>query len=917
MRFKRWCASFLGGLALFGALGNSVAYGADRKILPGHVPSVVQKLPTNGRLAATNRLALAIGLPLRNQAGLNSFLREVYDPTSLNFHHYLTPEQFTTQFGPTEQDYAAVMDFAQTNGLAITHTHGNRVLLDVTGNVAVIERALHITLRTYRHPTEARDFYAPDTEPTVAASLPVLDISGLSDYGRPRSFLHRKPAGEQAGTAIGSAPGGAYMGKDFRTAYVPGTALNGFGQMVGLVELSGYDPNDIFAYEALAHLPDVPLQNVLLDGSVGDEVANGDAEAEACLDIEMAMAMATNLAAVVVFEAPYTSTTFNDVLNTMAASNQIKQFSSSWALPAGSNQTSDQIFQQMAAQGQSFFQASGDGDAWTSPIWVPADSPNVTVVGGTTLTTATRGASYVSEQVWNEGNLGATWGYNGRTNNYWGSGGGVSTSYAIPYWQTNVNMTTNLGSTTMRNIPDVALTANNIYLTHGSGTNSVVGGTSCAAPLWAGFMALVNQQAAELGQAPAGFINPAIYALGESTNYKAFFNDITVGSNTWSGSPDLYYAVPGYDLCTGWGTPAGTNLINALAGGAPDPLVISPLGGFIGNGAVGGPFNGTVQVFNLKNAGTGSLAWSLSNTSAWLSVSDWSGTLGAGGQSNVTVGLTSAASSLAAGTYTATVFYTNLTTLVAHPRLFTLRVGQSLVQDGGFESGSYCHWTLVGNTEKISALNPYVPYIYNGVESPHAAYNPVHSGNYGAFLGDSILAVLYQTLPTCPGQAYLLSFWLENPVGGSPVANHIEQFQVNWNTNATITNTLFSLPTQPNTPAFAWTNFNLVVTATGSNTTLQFGAENQPDYFGLDDVSVTAIPPPSFTALSRASNGLAFTWNTLANVNYRLQYTTNLAQPNWLNLGSVIVAATNSLTAVDTNAVNPSLPRFYRVAVSP
>ena len=476
-----------------------------------------------------------------------------------------------------------------TNGLALTHTHANRVLLDVTGNVADIERALHITLRTYRHPTEDRDFYAPDTEPTVAASLPVLDISGLSDYGRPRSLLHLRPAGEQAVPEIGSAPGGAYMGRDFRTAYAPGTALNGFGQMVGLVELSGYDPNDIFAYEAQARLPDVPLQNVLLDGSVGDEVANGDAEAEACADIEMALAMATNLAAVVVFEAPYISTTFNDVLNAMTASNQIKQLSSSWALPVGPSQTTDQIFQQMGAQGQSFFQASGDGDAWTSPIWAPADSPNITVVGGTTLTTAARGAGYVSEQVWNVGNQGAALGHNGSTNDYWGSGGGVSTSYAIPYWQTNVNMTTNLGSTTRRNIPDVALTANNIYITHGSGSNSVVGGTSCAAPLWAGFMALVNQQAADLGHASAGFINPAIYALGESTNYQACFNDITVGSNTWSGSPDLYYAVPGYDLCTGWGTPAGTNLINALAGGAPDPLVISPLAGFVANGAAGGP----------------------------------------------------------------------------------------------------------------------------------------------------------------------------------------------------------------------------------------------------------------------------------------------------------------------------------------
>jgi hypothetical protein len=475
-------------------------------------------------------------------------------------------------------------------------------------------------------------------------------------------------------------------------------------------------------------------------------------------------------------------------------------------------------------------------------------------------------------------------------------------------------MTFNLGSTNMRNVPDVALTADNVYLTHASGASNFVAGTSCAAPLWAGFMALVNQQAAGLGHASAGFINPAIYALGESTNYSACFHDITTGSNTWSGSPNLYYAVPGYDLCTGWGTPAGTNLINALAGGAPDPLVITPLAGFVASGAASGPFNGSAQTFNLNNAGVTALDWSLINTSSWLVVSQWSGTLGAGSQSNVAVSLASAANTLAAGIYTATVFFTNLITLAAQPRLFTLRVGQSLVQDGGFESGSFCHWTLAGNTVKIL---PNGPYIYNGVESPHTAYNPVHSGNYGAFLGQSTLAVLYQSLPTYPGQEYLLSFWLENPMAGSPLANHMEQFEVNWNTNSAITNTIFSLPTQPNTPAFVWTNFNLVVTATGTNSTLQFGAENQPDYFGLDDVSVTAIPPPTFSGFSQASNGLAFTWNTLANVGYLLQYTTNLSQANWLNLGSAITAATNTLTGMDTNAVNSSPQRFYRVSVSP
>jgi len=900
-----------GGLAILAAMVICPGANAALKTLPGHVPAVVAHLNSTGRLPATNRLDLAIGLPLQNQAGLNSFLHDLYDPASTSYHHYLTPEQFTAQFGPTEQDYQAVADFARTNGLTVTHTHGNRVLLDVNGKVSDIEKAFHITLHTYRHPTEDRNFFAPDTEPSVETGMPILDISGLSDYAKPRPMLHQRPVTFNGGPqpAVGSAPNGEFMGQDFRNAYAPGATLNGFGQMVGLVEFSGYDPNDIFAYEAKAGLPDVPLQNVLLDGSIGDEVANGDSEAEVCLDIEMPMAMATNLAAVVVFEAPYNTANmafWNDILNAMAASNQIKQCSSSWGFSGAPDQTADQIFRQMAAQGQSFFQASGDGDAWTSPILEPAESTNITIVGGTTLSMNGSGGSYLSETVWNWGNIGKSWGGNGSTNDYWGSGGGVSANFGIPYWQASVNMMTNLGSSTMRNIPDVALTADNVYVTHGTGTNGSFGGTSCAAPLWAGFMALVNQQAAGMDSPPAGFINPAIYALGNSSNYAACFNDITTGSNTWSGSPNLYYAVPGYDLCTGWGTPAGTNLMNALADGPPDPLVIAPLAGFVANGAAGGPFNGTGQIFTLNNAGAGSLNWSLINTSAWFTVSNPGGILAPGNQTSVTVSLAPAADALPAGNYSAAVFFTNLTTHIAQPRIFSVRVGQSLVQDGGFESGTFSRWLLAGNT--ITNL-PGGPYIYNGVETPHPGYNPVHSGNYGAFLGDSSLAVLYQTLPTYPGQKYLLSFWLKNPAGGAG-----EQFQVNWNTNGTATNTIYS---QLNPPAFAWTNFNFVVTATGTNTTLQFGAENQLDYFGLDDVSVTVVPPPSFSGLARATNGLAFTWNTLANVGYILQYKTNLLQPNWLNLGGTNTATTNTLTQSDTNAFGASPQRFYRVSVSP
>ena len=140
------------------------------------------RLTPAGRLPATNELFLSIGLPLRNEGELNELLRQLYDPASTNFHKFLTPSEFAARFGPTEPDYQAVMKFAEANGLAIAGTHPNRVVLDVEGSVSNVERAFQITLRTYRHPAEARNFFAPDTEPSVPANLSVVTVEGLSDY---------------------------------------------------------------------------------------------------------------------------------------------------------------------------------------------------------------------------------------------------------------------------------------------------------------------------------------------------------------------------------------------------------------------------------------------------------------------------------------------------------------------------------------------------------------------------------------------------------------------------------------------------------------------------------------------------------------------------------------------------------------
>ena len=635
---------------------NTSGPGSGRQVLHGHTPAAIARfgLQPQGRLAGTNRLNLAIGLPLRNTNALGRLLQDIYDPASPQFHHYLTPAQFTGQFGPTEQDYEAVVQFVKSHGLEITATHSNRLLLDVAGQVADVENVFRVTLRTYRHPQENRVFYAADVEPSLDLAVPVLHISGLDNYAVPRPMnVHKTPVGNSTSTApaLGSGPSGTYMGNDFRAAYLPGVSLTGSGQVLGLVEFDGYYTNDIAAYESQTGLPNVPLKSVLLDGFDGTP---GNNNVEVALDIDMAICMAPGLSAVVVYEGYQP----DSVLNRMATDNLARQLSASWTYVIDSS--TEQIFQQFAAQGQSFFNASGDDDAWVGLVNTPCDDPYITVVGGTTLTTTGPGGSWVSETVWN-------WG------NGTGSGGGISTTYPIPAWQQGIDMTANHGSTTMRNLPDVALTADNVYVIADNGSPFSVGGTSCATPLWAALIALVNQQAAAGSNSPAGFINPAVYMIGTDPDYAASFHDITTGNNAWSGSSGLFPAAPGYDLCTGWGTPAGTNLIKSLA--MPEALQITPRTTFSATGVPGGPFDVTSQNYTLTNVGAATLNWTLANTSLWLNVSSAGGSLAQGGPATiVTASLAPAAYNLTAGVYTASVGLTNLNDGVGQSRQFTLNV---------------------------------------------------------------------------------------------------------------------------------------------------------------------------------------------------------------------------------------------------
>jgi subtilase family serine protease len=741
--------------------------------------------------------------------------------------------------------------------------------LGVKGSANAVEKLFHVQLNVYQHPSQPRTFYAPVSQPMLDKAIPITWVGGLDNFSPPRpqgfgTFLpHLAPP---AIAADGSGIGGTYLGSDFRQAYVPGVTLTGEGQAVALVEFDSYYTNDIIAYANQAGLTNVPLQNVLLDGSSGSPGPNNG---EVALDIEMALAMAPGVSNVIVYQTA-ASGFGDDILNRIATDNSAKQISSSWNF--GVDPNTEQIFLQFAAQGQSYFNASGDGDAYVSGVPNPDDDPNITIVGGTTLTTAPDG-SWSEESAWNRGGG-------------LGTGGGISAAYPIPRWQQGINMATNLGSVTHRNIPDVAMVADNVEVIYDNGTVSGFYGTSCAAPLWAGFMALVNQQAAANGTPSAGFVNPAIYRIGSSTNCNAMFHDITNGNNTSANSPTQFYAVPAYDLCTGWGTPNGSNLINALA--TPESLYISPAHDFTSTGPLGGPFTPASQTYAITNFGTATLSWQLSAGSNWLSLSATSGILNPGASTAVTGTLNSLAATLPAGTYTNIEYFTNQTDGVVQAIRFILQVWGSLIANGGFETASFTGWTNFGNTSST--------YVITG--STYA-----YSGEYGAKLGPAVsLGYLAQTVGTAPGQPYWLSLWLDSPDGKAP-----NEFAVNWNGT--------SLFDQVNLKKFGWTNLQFLVTGCVSNSLLQLAFRDDASFLGLDSVSLVAVPVPLLQHVFTVGNRIVFTWNTLAGIKYQAQYQTNLLQTNWLDLGDTLIATNSTITVSDTAAAGGQ--KFYRLLLSP
>ncbi|HXX76965.1 MAG TPA: S53 family peptidase [Ktedonobacteraceae bacterium] len=553
---------------------------------------------------ANQTISLAVGLSLRNTASLATYLREITDPNSLLYRHYLNPATFAALYGPLPQSEADVSAFLRSQGFTITATYPNHLMVDAVGTVAQAQHAFQVQINNYRSAT-GQPFYANANPPSLPVQLAplVATISGLDNaiqYHRNplangKATIRLGPSSTASPTSTSSSvscpkPGStmvptSYTPSQVATAYdftkLYNAGYMGEGQTVGLLELDGFSASDIAAYTACFGGHQTLIKTIPIDGYNG---AAGTNAAEVELDMEMILGLAPHLASLRVYEASATSlAAYNDAWARIV-SDVTPVVSTSWVFcEQGSGMTNEIqqeniFFQAAAAQGQTILAASGDlgangcynpqtGANTTPAVDDPASQPYVTGVGGTTLH-VNFDNTYQFEQVWNDRNI-----HNGA------SGGGISLVWRMPYWQQAPGVA-NAYSTGFREVPDVSLNADpqtgyDVYCTAGGCAKKgwmIFGGTSAAAPAWAAMMALANQVSIKANAFMVGFLNPSLYNIAHGTvgtSYNASFHDIVpvtgyVNNNDYVGSSGTYPDGSAYDLATGLGTYDAYNLSQNL-----------------------------------------------------------------------------------------------------------------------------------------------------------------------------------------------------------------------------------------------------------------------------------------------------------------------------------------------------------------
>jgi kumamolisin len=481
-----------------------------------------------------------------------------------NERRHLSREEFAASHGADPRDLKKVETFAHDYGIDVVESNAAQRRVVLSGTVASLGAAFGVSLAEYEHPEGAyRGRTGPVHVPEELASV-IEAVLGLDN--RPQARPHVRVSRQTEGAASPHARGISYTPPEIAKLYNFPRGAKGTGQCIAIIELGGgYRTTDLKNYYRSLGIALPKITSKSVDGGRNRPMVDTNADGEVLLDIEVAGAVAP-LAKIVVYFAPNTDAGFLDAVKSAVHDNRNKPsvISISWGGPEKgwtrqAMHAMDQAFQEAASMGVTVCCAAGDdGSSDISPPETddghlhtdfPASSSYALACGGTRLKGT--GAVIREEVVWNEGrNDGAT-------------GGGVSDVFDRPKWQAGANVppSANPGRRIGRGVPDVAGNADPLtgYQVLVDGQKGVIGGTSAVAPLWAGLVALLNQK---IGSA-VGYLNPLLYSLPAASRA---FHDITTGNNDITGNNGAYKAGPGWDACTGWGSPHGTNLLNALSG---------------------------------------------------------------------------------------------------------------------------------------------------------------------------------------------------------------------------------------------------------------------------------------------------------------------------------------------------------------
>jgi kumamolisin len=477
----------------------------------------------------------------------------------------LTRSEYEARYGADPNDVKQVEAFAHANGLKVSGVDMGARTVKLTGTAAACGKAFHVELAHYQCPEAA---YRGRTGPVyIPENLKgvIVSVHGLDN--RPQAQAHFRIAFDTQGSAPvrpGAAASVSYTAPQVAQLYDFPAGVNGQGQTIGIIELGGgYTQSDLDSYfTGLGISPAPSVAAVSVDG--GQNQPTGDPngpDTEVMLDIEVAGSVAPG-AKIVVYFAPNTDSGFLDAINQAVqdTQNHPSVISISWGGPestwtAQSLQSYNSALQAASAVGLSVCCAAGDGgstDGVTDGldhVDFPASSPYALACGGTHLVGS--GTTITDEEVWNDlPSNGAT-------------GGGVSETFPLPTWQSGAQVppSVNPGNFVGRGLPDVAGDADPAtgYQVGVDGTIILVGGTSAVAPLWAGLIAGFNSRLSK----SVGYLNPTLYQ--QVAAVAGTFHDITVGNN------GDYQAGPGWDACTGWGSPNGAGILQSLVGTPPGP----------------------------------------------------------------------------------------------------------------------------------------------------------------------------------------------------------------------------------------------------------------------------------------------------------------------------------------------------------